>query len=83
MLPARSALEVGESAGEQLSEEAPMIRMFRAARAKRRDRDRRRRLNRIHRIETRRQRVENDFLEAMAMQLAEIRGLPEALERHP
>jgi hypothetical protein len=61
-----------------------MIRsLYRSARERRWDRDRRRRIVELSQRERLIQMVNVDWLEAMAIQLAEIRGLPEPLEREP
>lgn len=61
-----------------------MIRsLYRSARERRWDRDRGRRIAELSQREHLIQMVDVDWLEAMAIQLAEIRGLPEPLEREP
>jgi hypothetical protein len=61
-----------------------MIRsLYRSARERNWDRDRRRRIAELSQRERLIQLVNVDWLEAMAIQLAEIRGLPEPLEREP
>lgn len=61
-----------------------MIRsLYIAARERRWNRDRRRRIAQMHRRERTNFMADIDWVEAMAIQLAEIRALPEPFDRHP
>jgi hypothetical protein len=74
---------MGRSTGEQLGREVSMIRsMLVAVRELHWNRDRRRRIDEMRRHEALRYLTAIDCVESMAIQLAEIRGLPEALEPH-
>ena len=83
VLPARAARTLGRAAGRSLTRlEEPMTRsLYIVARERCWNRDRRRRIAEMHRRERASFIAHIDWVEAMAIQLAEIRTLPEAFRR--